>query len=161
MAQDTVITMEDCRTVDGIWVTALVEGEFTVGIWCDWPTDVIGFYVGADENGPGGHPWTNVSGFVSLSRVANGSPIPAFVPQPMSRSIRPTPNYCLAFDRIAVGKPGETASDRVSGISFDTLSLLPRGILPVDRVDDRRPDDHLARHDRCSGIAAAKPDRQG
>jgi DNA-directed RNA polymerase subunit beta' len=26
VAQDTVITMEDCGTVDGIWVTALVEG---------------------------------------------------------------------------------------------------------------------------------------
>ncbi len=26
VAQDTVITMEDCQTVDGIWVTALVEG---------------------------------------------------------------------------------------------------------------------------------------
>ncbi len=38
-----------------------VSGEFTVGYWADFSTDVCGWYIGSDEDGFGGFPWTNVA----------------------------------------------------------------------------------------------------
>ena len=40
-----------------------VDGEFTVGFWPNWgpPYYGEGFYLAADEDGPGGHPWTYIA----------------------------------------------------------------------------------------------------
>jgi hypothetical protein len=38
-----------------------VTGEFTVGYWGDWPGLSNDYFIGADLNGLGGHPWTNIA----------------------------------------------------------------------------------------------------
>jgi len=38
-----------------------VSGEFTVGYWMDWSVHVCDGFVGADQDGPGGHPWTCIA----------------------------------------------------------------------------------------------------
>ncbi len=38
-----------------------LDGEFTVGYWADFSTDVCGWYIASDEDGFGGYPWTNVA----------------------------------------------------------------------------------------------------
>jgi len=38
-----------------------IRGEFTVGYWPDWPGQQGQWYICADENGPAGHPWTNIA----------------------------------------------------------------------------------------------------
>jgi hypothetical protein len=38
-----------------------VSGEFTIGFWGDWPGLANGYFIGADQNGFGGHPWTNIA----------------------------------------------------------------------------------------------------
>jgi len=35
-----------------------VSADFAVGYWGDWPSQYCDYYCCADENGPGGHPWT-------------------------------------------------------------------------------------------------------
>jgi hypothetical protein len=39
----------------------VVQGEYTIGYWGNWPGVSEAYYVGADLNGPGGHPWTNIA----------------------------------------------------------------------------------------------------
>jgi hypothetical protein len=38
-----------------------VPGAFTVGYWGDWQSAYGTFFCAADENGPGGHPWTCIA----------------------------------------------------------------------------------------------------
>jgi hypothetical protein len=38
-----------------------VSGPFTVGYWGDCPGSYSVFFCAADENGPGGHPWTCIA----------------------------------------------------------------------------------------------------
>jgi hypothetical protein len=38
-----------------------VSGDFTVGYWGDFPGSYALFFCAADENGPGGHPWTCIA----------------------------------------------------------------------------------------------------
>jgi hypothetical protein len=38
-----------------------VGGPFTIGLWPDWPGGLIDYFIAADENGPMGHPWTNIA----------------------------------------------------------------------------------------------------
>jgi hypothetical protein len=38
-----------------------VGGPFTVGYWGPWPGQDWWFFCAADENGPGGHPWTCIA----------------------------------------------------------------------------------------------------
>lgn len=38
-----------------------VEGEFTIGFWGDWSSQVAAFFIAVDQNGGGGHPWTYVA----------------------------------------------------------------------------------------------------
>lgn len=38
-----------------------VTSEFTLGFWADFSHDIQDWYVCADENGPGGYPWTCIS----------------------------------------------------------------------------------------------------
>ncbi len=38
-----------------------VVGPFTFGYWADFSISINEFYIAADENGPGGHPWTNIA----------------------------------------------------------------------------------------------------
>ncbi len=38
-----------------------ITGPFTVGFWADFSAGVNQFLVAADENGPGGHPWTCIA----------------------------------------------------------------------------------------------------
>jgi hypothetical protein len=36
-------------------------GHFTVGFWTDFSVQTCQWYIGCDENGFGGHPWTNIA----------------------------------------------------------------------------------------------------
>lgn len=38
-----------------------VSGEFTVGYWADHSSAICPYYIAADLNGPGGHPWVNIA----------------------------------------------------------------------------------------------------
>ena len=38
-----------------------VTGPFTIGCWGNWPGAGNAYFVAADENGPGGHPWTCIA----------------------------------------------------------------------------------------------------
>jgi hypothetical protein len=38
-----------------------VAGAFTVGCWGPWPGSLCDYFFAADENGPGGHPWTRIA----------------------------------------------------------------------------------------------------
>jgi hypothetical protein len=38
-----------------------VSGDFTVGMWMDWSCCVCNHMIGADRDGPGGHPWTCIA----------------------------------------------------------------------------------------------------
>jgi hypothetical protein len=38
-----------------------VTGPFTVGYWPNWPWSGGQWFCAADENGPGGHPWTCIA----------------------------------------------------------------------------------------------------
>jgi len=38
-----------------------VSGEVTVGYWADFSASINEFYIAVDDNGPGGHPWTNIA----------------------------------------------------------------------------------------------------
>ena len=38
-----------------------VSGPFTIGYWTDCPLSSPYFFCAADENGPGGHPWTCIA----------------------------------------------------------------------------------------------------
>jgi hypothetical protein len=38
-----------------------VSGDFTVGMWMDWTHHVCNYMIGADRDGPGGHPWTCIA----------------------------------------------------------------------------------------------------
>ncbi|MBD3237405.1 MAG: hypothetical protein GF330_11925 [Candidatus Eisenbacteria bacterium] len=38
-----------------------VTGEFTVGYWADFSDHAQEWFICADENGPGGHPWTCIA----------------------------------------------------------------------------------------------------
>jgi hypothetical protein len=38
-----------------------VNGPFVVGYWGPWPSGECWYYCAADENGPGGHPWTCIA----------------------------------------------------------------------------------------------------
>jgi hypothetical protein len=38
-----------------------VTGEFTVGYWGNWPGLANGYFIGADQDGFGGYPWTNIA----------------------------------------------------------------------------------------------------
>jgi hypothetical protein len=44
-----------------VTLTVDVSGAFTIGYWGAWPSDWEGFLCAADENGPGGHPWTCIA----------------------------------------------------------------------------------------------------
>ncbi len=37
------------------------EAEFTVGLWADLGVEPCSWYIAVDEDGPEGHPWTNVA----------------------------------------------------------------------------------------------------
>ena len=41
----------------------VVCDEFTLGYWADfsWRTRDLGWFIAIDQNGPGGHPWTNIA----------------------------------------------------------------------------------------------------
>jgi len=38
-----------------------VSGDITIGYWGNWPGELAGYYVAADLDGPGGHPWTDIA----------------------------------------------------------------------------------------------------
>jgi hypothetical protein len=38
-----------------------VQDEFTIGFWADFSAEICGWYVGADLDGLGGYPWTNIA----------------------------------------------------------------------------------------------------
>jgi hypothetical protein len=38
-----------------------VAGDFTVGYWADFSAMVCGWFIGADQNGFGGYPWSNIA----------------------------------------------------------------------------------------------------
>ena len=38
-----------------------VDGAFTIGLWGPWPGQLCWYFVAADENGPGGRPWTCIA----------------------------------------------------------------------------------------------------
>ena len=42
-------------------VELAVDGEFTVGFWVDFSSQVCQWYVAADVNGPGGYPWVCIA----------------------------------------------------------------------------------------------------
>jgi len=44
-----------------IEIGCCVGGDFAVGYWGDWPDAGCPYYCCADENGPGGHPWTCIA----------------------------------------------------------------------------------------------------
>lgn len=54
---DNIPYWPDCGQND-IAIECCVSGEFTVGWWADFTDQQLQWYMCADENGPGGHPWT-------------------------------------------------------------------------------------------------------
>jgi hypothetical protein len=50
------ISVHDVDTVDGI-----VNGDFWVGYWPNWPGGPSGWFIGADLDGFGGLPFTNIA----------------------------------------------------------------------------------------------------
>ncbi len=38
-----------------------VSGEFALGFWVDFSASTCQYFLAADENGPGGHPWVNIA----------------------------------------------------------------------------------------------------
>jgi len=44
-----------------IEIGCCVNGDFAVGYWADWPGGCCEYWCCADENGPGGHPWTCIA----------------------------------------------------------------------------------------------------
>jgi hypothetical protein len=44
-----------------ITMNVAVTGEFTVGLWGNWPGALCGYFTSADLNGFGGYPWTNIA----------------------------------------------------------------------------------------------------
>jgi len=46
---------------NAVEIGVLVDGDFTIGYWPAIPGDFLHWYCCADENGPGGHPWTCIA----------------------------------------------------------------------------------------------------
>ncbi len=54
---ESVPVWPECGEND-IEISYAVSGEFSLGWWADFQEEVQQWFMCADENGPGGHPWT-------------------------------------------------------------------------------------------------------
>ncbi len=98
-------------------VAALVEGKWWVGYWGDWPGAQAGWFIGADEDGPGGCPRTNVAPGLGLPQ---GWEHPSILSS--WASCRSLAIEVQGRNALPVGSVGDAARFAGGGLSLESRS---------------------------------------